>query len=69
MNKFKLLYNVILDVWNIISIHIDEKLNDATCETIIKELNDSLSKYHGKERKLASTIFTTIVSYLYDTNF
>lgn len=67
MDKFRMIYNIIIDVWKTVSRHKDKKINDEMCKSLIEELNISCSRYQNREHKLAVVIADAIIKYLFES--
>ena len=65
MEKFKIVYNIIISIWQICSKYKEKVLNETTCQEMLDELNTRAKDYSGKEWKLMAEITTAIMDYLF----
>lgn len=66
MDKFRMIYNIIIDIWKTVSRHKDKQINDEMCKSMLEEFNASSSRYQGREHKLAVVIADAVMKYLYE---
>ena len=69
MNKFKIIFNLIMDTWNVIKNYKDKDVSqDNECKQILSELQEVCDKYRTKvgetEGKLARDIAALFLEYL-----
>lgn len=65
MNKFRMIYNIVIDTWNVVQKYKDKKINDEMCKSMLEEFNASSSRYQDREHKLAVVIADAIIKYLF----
>lgn len=65
MEKFKIIYNIMITVWQVCSKYKEEPINDDMCQSMYDELNQRAKAYSGEEWKLIANIETEIMNYLF----
>lgn len=65
MNKFRMIYNIVIDTWNVVQKYKDKQINDEMCKSMLEEFNASSSRYQDSEHKLAVVIADAIIKYLF----
>lgn len=65
MEKFKIVHNIIITVWQVCSKYKDKPINDDMCQSMYDELNQRSKDYSGAEWKLMANIATEIMNYLF----
>lgn len=67
MQKFRMVYNIILDIWHVTSDCKELNLTeDRLCEVMTKKLNEVCASYKGREQKLARVIASAVMEYLFE---